>query len=108
MAISLAHSRSNYLGAIHATQLQALSCLCNFVLQFIARNCWQQVCVCDCSCWAADFGAVTITGNGGCTALQTEPCLANWPEIPMSMQFRLVWLTIFGFYLYEMIGTALR
>eukprot|EP00775_Hariotina_reticulata_P013306 gene13306-13435_t len=51
---------------------------------------------------------VTLTGNGGCTPVHTEPCLADWPNIPMTMQFRLVWLTIFGFYLYEMIGTALR
>eukprot|EP00879_Flechtneria_rotunda_P007515 GHRR01007884.1.p1 GENE.GHRR01007884.1~~GHRR01007884.1.p1 ORF type:complete len:307 (+),score=69.47 GHRR01007884.1:289-1209(+) len=51
---------------------------------------------------------VTLYENGGCTPLHPKACLADWPNIPVTHQFRLVWLTIFGFYLYEMIGTALR
>lgn len=50
---------------------------------------------------------VTAYNNGGCTVLRTEPCLSSWPDIPVTRQFKLVWLTVFGFYLYEMICTAL-
>ncbi|KAF6259377.1 TLC domain-containing protein [Scenedesmus sp. NREL 46B-D3] len=51
---------------------------------------------------------VTMTDNGGCTPFSTGACLAGWPHISVSRQFKLVWLTVFGFYLYEMICTALR
>ncbi|WIA37506.1 hypothetical protein OEZ86_014418 [Tetradesmus obliquus] len=51
---------------------------------------------------------VTMTDNGGCTPFSTHSCLAGWPAISVSRQFKLVWLTVFGFYLYEMICTALR
>eukprot|EP00878_Enallax_costatus_P005205 GHUV01005470.1.p1 GENE.GHUV01005470.1~~GHUV01005470.1.p1 ORF type:complete len:166 (+),score=19.57 GHUV01005470.1:359-856(+) len=50
---------------------------------------------------------VTLYDNGGCTPLHTKACLDHWPNIPVSRQFKLVWLTIFGFYGYEMLGTAL-
>lgn len=50
---------------------------------------------------------VTMYDNGGCTPFNTKPCLSNWPDIPVSRQFKLVWLTVFGFYGYEMLGTAL-
>jgi hypothetical protein len=49
-----------------------------------------------------------MTDNGGCTPFSTHACLAGWPHISVSRQFKLVWLTVFGFYLYEMICTALR
>lgn len=50
---------------------------------------------------------VTMYDNGGCTPFNTKPCLDNWPNISVSRQFKLVWLTVFGFYGYEMLGTAL-
>lgn len=50
---------------------------------------------------------VMLFDNGGCTPFNTKPCLANWPDISVSRQFKLVWLTVFGFYGYEMLGTAL-
>ncbi len=49
----------------------------------------------------------TATANGGCTPFNTAPCLRDWPDLPVTLEFKLVWLTIFGFYAYEMLGTAL-
>jgi ceramide synthetase len=51
---------------------------------------------------------VMMRANGGCTPATPRPCLEGWPGHPMSPEFRLVWLTIAGFYTYEMIGTLLR
>ncbi|KAF8065913.1 protein phosphatase 2C 68 [Scenedesmus sp. PABB004] len=50
----------------------------------------------------------TAFANHGCTPFNTKPCLVGWPDLPVTREFKLVWLTVFGFYLYEMIGTALR
>lgn len=51
---------------------------------------------------------VMLRANGGCTPATPRPCLEGWPGHPISAEFRLVWLTIAGFYTYEMIGTALH
>ena len=51
---------------------------------------------------------VTLFDNGGCTPFNTKPCLSTWPDVPLTRQFQLVWLSIAGYYTYEMIGTALR
>jgi ceramide synthetase len=51
---------------------------------------------------------VTLRDNGGCTPFHTKPCLSMWPDVPLTSQFQLVWLSIAGYYTYEMIGTALR
>jgi ceramide synthetase len=51
---------------------------------------------------------VTLYDNGGCTPFHTAPCLSTWPDVPLTRQFQLVWLSIAGYYTYEMIGTALR
>lgn len=51
---------------------------------------------------------VTLFDNGGCTPFNTKPCLSTWPDVPLTRQFQLVWLSIGGYYTYEMIGTVLR
>lgn len=51
---------------------------------------------------------VTLYDNGGCTPFNTKPCLSTWPDVPLTRQFQLVWLSIGGYYTYEMIGTLLR
>jgi hypothetical protein len=51
---------------------------------------------------------VTLNDNGGCTPFNTKPCLSTWPDVPLTRQFQLVWLSIGGYYTYEMIGTLLR
>lgn len=51
---------------------------------------------------------VTLFDNGGCTPFTTKPCLSTWPDVPLTRQFQLVWLSIGGYYTYEMIGTLLR
>lgn len=51
---------------------------------------------------------VTLNDNGGCTPFNTKPCLSTWPDVPLTKQFQLVWLSIGGYYTYEMIGTFLR
>jgi ceramide synthetase len=51
---------------------------------------------------------VMLNHNGGCTPMHPDTCLKGWPKYPVSMQFRYMWLTLMGFYTYEMIGTAIR
>jgi hypothetical protein len=51
---------------------------------------------------------VTLFDNGGCTPFSTKVCLSTWPDVPLTRQFQLVWLSIGGYYTYEMIGTVLR
>lgn len=51
---------------------------------------------------------VTLFDNGGCTPFNTKPCLSTWPDVPLTRQFQLVWLSVGGYYTYEMIGTMLR
>jgi hypothetical protein len=51
---------------------------------------------------------VTLFDNGGCTPFSTKACLSTWPDVPLTRQFQLVWLSIGGYYTYEMIGTVLR
>jgi len=51
---------------------------------------------------------VTLNDNGGCTPFNTKPCLSTWPDVPLTKQFQLVWLSIGGYYTYEMIGTTFR
>lgn len=50
---------------------------------------------------------VTLFDNGGCTPFHTKSCLSTWPDVPLTRQFQLVWLSMAGYYTYEMIGTAL-
>lgn len=50
---------------------------------------------------------VMLTANGGCTPLHPFTCLKGWPHLPMTQEFKAFWLTMFGYYSYEMIGTAI-
>jgi ceramide synthetase len=51
---------------------------------------------------------VTLFDNEGCTPFSTKTCLGTWPDVPLTRQFQLVWLSIGGYYTYEMIGTVLQ
>lgn len=51
---------------------------------------------------------VTLGFNGGCKPWDTRTCLQGWPDHPVDLQQRWYMLLMFGYYLYEMIGTAVN
>lgn len=46
-----------------------------------------------------------FTNNGGCTPWATSTCLLGWPDHPVSVPQKLYFQLMFGYYLYEMLGT---
>jgi hypothetical protein len=50
---------------------------------------------------------VMLRANGGCLPWRPATCLQGWPDHPVTPDFRLVWIFVAGFYLYEILGTVL-
>ncbi len=50
---------------------------------------------------------VMLFHNGDCLPWHTSTCVAGWPNLPVTHEFRVFWLAMAGYYTSELLGTVL-